>query len=244
MNPDKVAAVKEVSPPPGTCGSTLEPKAAPPDSEDNEKAVRHAYAVYAKQELLWETGRVCHHSLFSIIAFLDRFQNLRYSFFDGPVQRQKKVKTVIKEWMKYINIPLVHAADKDQDAEIRITFDPSGGSWSYVGTDIDSPKNKGKPTMNLGWLSTGVNITDNERGVILHEFGHSAHLNSLSFWLLMFYVAFGLMHEHASPSRGEVLTILPEVCFSSFFFFANSNIIPFFLRSQSSTSGRHKTGLH
>lgn len=133
-------------------------------------------------------------SLFSLChRFLRLFlQTLRYSFFDGPAQRQKKVKTVIKEWMKYINIPLVYAADNDQDAEIRITFDPNGGSWSYVGTDIESGKNKGKPTMNLGWLSTNVNITDNERGVILHEFGHSAHLDlsfflninvSCSFWL-------------------------------------------------------------
>lgn len=73
MNPDEVAAVKEVSAPPGACGSTLEPKAAPVDSNDNEKSVLHA--VYAKQELLWETGRVCHYFLF-VIAFLDCFSRL------------------------------------------------------------------------------------------------------------------------------------------------------------------------
>ena len=61
-------------------------------------------------------------------------------------------------------------------ADIRITFDPSDGAWSYVGTD-----NKGIPsneaTMNLGFL---------DGGTAGHEFGH----------------AIGLAHEHSNPQGG------------------------------------------
>ena len=46
--------------------------------------------------------------------------------------------------------------------------------------------------MNLGWIDdTSVKIAANERGTILHEFGH----------------ALGLMHEHQSPARGGTLTL-------------------------------------
>ena len=54
--------------------------------------------------------------------------------------------------------------------------------------DIDPSK----PTMNLGWLDgSSDTITDNERGVILHEFGH----------------AIGLLHEHQSPLRSDKITL-------------------------------------
>ena len=46
--------------------------------------------------------------------------------------------------------------------------------------------------MNLGWLDgSSDTITDNERGVILHEFGH----------------AIGLLHEHQSPLRSDKITL-------------------------------------
>ena len=46
--------------------------------------------------------------------------------------------------------------------------------------------------MNLGWIDdTSIKIAANERGTILHEFGH----------------ALGLMHEHQSPARGGTLTL-------------------------------------
>jgi hypothetical protein len=62
------------------------------------------------------------------------------------------------------------------DAEIRITFEPDGGAWSYLGTDCRSiPLNEA--TMNLGFL---------DGGTAAHEFGH----------------AIGLAHEHQNPDGG------------------------------------------
>jgi hypothetical protein len=62
------------------------------------------------------------------------------------------------------------------DAQIRISFDPADGAWSYVGTDcLNIPRNQ--PTMNLGFQDGGTSA---------HEFGH----------------AIGLGHEHQNPKGG------------------------------------------
>jgi len=45
--------------------------------------------------------------------------------------------------------------------------------------------------MNLGWVEEGAEIVDEDRGVILHEFGHTLGLN----------------HEHQSPARGGKLQL-------------------------------------
>jgi len=45
--------------------------------------------------------------------------------------------------------------------------------------------------MNYGWVSTGATLTEDDRSVILHEFGH----------------AIGYLHEHQSSRRGEKLTL-------------------------------------
>jgi hypothetical protein len=61
-------------------------------------------------------------------------------------------------------------------AEIRISFDPQDGPWSYIGTDCKGiPLNEA--TMNLGFLDSGT---------AAHEFGH----------------AIGLAHEHQNPAGG------------------------------------------
>jgi len=58
-----------------------------------------------------------------------------------------------------------------------------------------------KPTMNLGWVSgDSTEISDDETGVILHEFGH----------------ALGMLHEHQSPLRGE--KIIPKESGSSYYY--------------------------
>lgn len=99
---------------------------------------------------------------------------IRVKFMEGNTSQQNKVKEFANEWTKYANIKFDF--NDDNDAEIRITFDPNKGSWSYIGTDC-----KGIPfddaTMNFGWL---------DKAVVLHEFGH----------------ALGMIHEHQNPQGG------------------------------------------
>ncbi|KIJ93251.1 hypothetical protein K443DRAFT_125661, partial [Laccaria amethystina LaAM-08-1] len=132
-------------------------------------------AVVVKATRLWDNG-----------------STLTYTFTGpkaGNATQQSKVKTVVQEWEKYANVNLTFVPTGN--ATIRITFDPKSGSWSYVGKEIDLI-DANHPTMNLGWIGGhSTTITAAERGVILHEFGHTL----------------GLMHEHQSPVRDGTITL-------------------------------------
>lgn len=99
---------------------------------------------------------------------------LKIKFLEGSTAKKNQVKKFAVEWTKYANLKFVFT--EDADAQIRITFDPSDGAWSYIGTDsLSIPSHEA--TLNLGWV---------DEGVILHEFGH----------------AIGLIHEHQNPEGG------------------------------------------
>lgn len=75
-------------------------------------------------------------------------------------------------WMEHANIVFQPVAEY---GVIRVAFDPTAGSWSYIGTDaLAIPANQA--TMNIGW---GPDLSTN-----LHEIGH----------------ALGLIHEHQNPA--------------------------------------------
>ena len=99
---------------------------------------------------------------------------LTVSFQGGTPAQQDTARQQATWWQQACNISFdfgSHIA-----ADLRISFDPNDGAWSYVGTD-----NKGIPaneaTMNLGFL---------DGGTAGHEFGH----------------AIGLAHEHSNPAGG------------------------------------------
>ena len=100
--------------------------------------------------------------------------------YQGTPIQQNKVVDVVKEWAKYANVSFIKV--DDQAATIRITFNPTLGAWSRLGTYAYKTK-LDEATMNIGPITTDPECSPMERGYILHEFGH----------------ALGLFHEHQSP---------------------------------------------
>lgn len=112
-------------------------------------------------------------------------QVLRIGFLQGSEKLRQRVLDTAKRWTieadkTTANLRFERATDAAQ-ADIRISFDPDGGSWSMVGTDARSIVH-GEPTMNLGW-ATETTPEKAFASVVLHEFGH----------------AIGLLHEHNHP---------------------------------------------
>ncbi|KAJ7907565.1 hypothetical protein B0H13DRAFT_2501759 [Mycena leptocephala] len=154
-----------------------------PDSEKNSnvsnetivgaigstQASSAAHAVVTKLDQLWDSGAT-----------------VTYSYSGGTANQQAKVDKVVLEWFPYANLTF----QRTTVGTLRISFDPKLGSWSYVGKvnqSVASPA----VTMNLGWVADNTTVSDDDRGVILHEFGH----------------ALGLLHEHQSPARNGTLNL-------------------------------------
>jgi len=91
--------------------------------------------------------------------------------------------------MTYANIIFTLEDDPDL-ADIRITFEYDDGLWSFLGTECRTVAPPAR-TMNLGAVGTQSALYEDEKGYILHEFGH----------------ALGLLHEHQSPGRPDSLTL-------------------------------------
>lgn len=135
--------------------------------------------VFANAEKLWEGGSP---------------QTIYYGFLPGEFAgndiQQGKVRSVIDEWTWYANVRFVEGKSLSA-CDVRIRFNPKDGSWSYVGQDCHTIQPQ-DATMNLAWvLPSGAVATQNERAVILHEFGH----------------VLGLLHEHQSPAHGGTAVV-------------------------------------
>ncbi len=117
--------------------------------------------------------------------------NLTYFFFKEPAHwrggdaQEQAVRDAFTTWKK-LGIGLTFKeVDYAEDAMIRIGFDQSDGSWSYVGRDsIDEAPDPSERTTNYGWDLT----TPYGRDTALHELGH----------------VIGFPHEHQNPRAGIV----------------------------------------
>ena len=104
---------------------------------------------------------------------------LRVRFLDGSSYVQNKVKEYARVWSQHAGITFEFVNSEPSD--IRISFDNSSGSWSYVGKS-NNYISSSRATMNFGWFNNNTSDTEFRR-TTLHEFGH----------------ALGLSHEHQHP---------------------------------------------
>lgn len=111
--------------------------------------------------------------------------SLSFAFMEkGKTADADVVRKAFRRWSA-LGIQLsFHEVPKAREADIRIAFDQTDGSWSYVGTDIRTIS-KDEPTMNFGW-----SLTADSYGMTtaLHEIGHTL----------------GFPHEHQNPNAGIV----------------------------------------
>jgi len=97
---------------------------------------------------------------------------LRIRFLDGSAVQQDAVRQFAREWLGYANIRFDFR--DDPFAEIRVTFDLTKGSWSYIGTDC----------LQIPYDAATMNLASVDKGTVLHQFG----------------LALGLMPEIQNPS--------------------------------------------
>ncbi len=116
---------------------------------------------------------------------------IRYWFFDtpkpwtAPAAQKNVVREAFRRW-KALGIGLDFAEVRNRaDADVRIAFDRTDGSWSYVGTDVRT-KRRDPRTMNFGWSLT--EDPDEGMDTAIHEIGHTL----------------GFPHEHQNPFAGIV----------------------------------------
>lgn len=86
------------------------------------------------------------------------------------------VKTVQERIQPLVNLKFIFV---DKEGDVRITFKPEEGSWSYIGNEIVKKGVKEEPTMNFGWFDVAT---------VMHEFGH----------------ALSLIHEHQNPRGNQI----------------------------------------
>lgn len=117
--------------------------------------------------------------------------NLTFFFFKQPARwrggdsQEQAVRDAFEEW-KDLGLGLTfQEVDDAADATIKIGFDQSEGSWSYVGRDcLRYAPDPSQRTTNYGWDLT----TPHGRDTALHELGH----------------VLGFPHEHQNPRAGIV----------------------------------------
>lgn len=125
---------------------------------EREALLTSAASPGDRPEKLWPVGQV-----------------LRVRYLGGTAQQHADVERHARVWEEHANVTFEFGSAA-ADAEVRVSFNPQDGSWTYIGTDaLGVPTDQ--PTMNLGWI---------QQQNVVHEFGH----------------VLGLVHEHQNPMGG------------------------------------------
>ena len=102
---------------------------------------------------------------------------IKVRFVGGSSYVRNKVTQYAKSWEAYANVTFQFVAD-NASADVKVSFDPTGRSWSYIGTDAK----RQSVSMNYGWFTDSTSDTEFRRTTV-HEFGH----------------ALGMEHEQSHP---------------------------------------------
>ena len=123
--------------------------------------------------------------VFRLLAW-DTSKPVTVCFFDGSDMTRATVQTVASEWLEGTSLKLnwVGQCNPASPSDIRVSF-VGVGHYSSIGTSARSIA-KTKQTLNLQDMGNVTNLSENQKGIIRHEFGH----------------AFGFHHEHQSPASG------------------------------------------
>lgn len=132
----------------------------------NEQQPRNPFELAVESRFLWKPG-----------------STINVGFLSGEPWLHEKVEYYAHRWEQYANIRFNFT--QSQNAQIRIAFRKSDGSWSYLGTHALAYTDPTIPTMNYGWFDADTDEDEYSR-VVLHEFGH----------------ALGCIHEHQNPENG------------------------------------------
>ncbi len=131
---------------------------------------------------------VCERAVLLNAAFWGRGALLTVGFMEGEAALRRRVAEIARLWVTETGADLgfefwIEPERDAREANIRIAFQSGKGSWSVLGR-FALQTNPNESTMNLGWMSLGLEEMK-AKAVVLHEFGH----------------AIGLIHEHLNPTQ-------------------------------------------
>lgn len=97
---------------------------------------------------------------------------LQVAFVGGSPELHEKVRTIASEWSRHANLTFTFGAAADE-AQIRVSFEPYQGSWSYVGRDALNTA-VSQATMNIDPTQDETGF----RAAVLINFGRAMGLES------------------------------------------------------------------